>query len=162
MYPADDVRAEADHQQEGTRAAAGHGEPGQLPESAGHTERHDRSRRAQPDGSAGDLPTAPRAGLPSRHGQESWALEGPVGQRGSSSDPRPPHPSPTQLAGFQWPSLRVALQQQHTVRPLGAQSKPAHQAERGVILRLVCCPLGPEVGRSLSLLFCSSLRGGGI
>lgn len=72
--PADDVRPEADHQQEGAGAAARHGQPGKLPEPAGHAERHDGKWRDQSDGPGGALPAAPRPWLASRHGQESWAL----------------------------------------------------------------------------------------
>lgn len=61
VFAADDVRAEADHQQEGAGAADGHGQPGQLPEPAG-AEQHVGRQPAQSDGPAGDLPAAPRPG----------------------------------------------------------------------------------------------------
>lgn len=75
----DDVRAEADYQQEGAGAAAGHGQSGQLPKPAGPAEWHDGSRRAQSDGPAHSLPAAPRPRRPSGYGQKSWPLQGPVG-----------------------------------------------------------------------------------
>uniref|UniRef100_A0A8C7G8N3 DNA helicase n=1 Tax=Oncorhynchus kisutch TaxID=8019 RepID=A0A8C7G8N3_ONCKI len=74
---ANDVRSEGDHQQEGERAADGHGQPGPADEP---DERHAGSWRDEPDGTLGVVPTAGGAtgsSHPPLHGrQEPRPLQG--------------------------------------------------------------------------------------
>lgn len=76
--PANDARPEADQQQEGAGAAAGHGQPGHVLEPVGSAERFDGGQWDESDGPAGPLPAAPRPGLPPRYGQEPRSLQGPI------------------------------------------------------------------------------------
>lgn len=145
---ADDVRAEANHQQEGAGTAAGHSQPGQLPEPASHAERHDGRWWTQPDGPPGAVPAVPRHGPSSGHGQESRAFQRPVGQRDYFSvTPSPPFflfPLPPSLA-VQLPVAQSECDphNKHNAWHLGAQSRPVHGGKGGEVWTLDCCP--PEL-----------------
>jgi len=135
VCPADDVRAEADHKQEGSGAAVGLGQPGHLPEPVGPAERHDGRRRAQPDGPARYLPAAPRHEHTSKHGKESRPFKGPVGQVDSCLIP----------SSTFWLPAAPVLCNKRTVRPLRAPNQPVHQGNGVVVFETRLLSTGSSV-----------------